>query len=91
MEKDPNIVKQCIMYANDAVEATFSDGTKIFLAPCATEYVVQQGNHTQGKFNSCFFSYYVISILIRSYDHKTSYNIYNKYIITSYSIYFNLS
>lgn len=39
------------MYGNDAVEATFSDGMKIFLAPCATEYVVQQGNHTQGKFN----------------------------------------
>lgn len=51
MEKDPNMAKQFIMYANDAVETTFSDGTKIFLAPCATEYVVQQGNQTQGKDN----------------------------------------
>jgi len=55
MDKDPNMAKQLIMYTNDAVEATFSDGTKIYLAPCATEYVVQQGNHTLGKFNHFFF------------------------------------
>jgi hypothetical protein len=61
MEKDPNMAKQLIMYTNDAVEATFSDGTKIYLAPCATEYVVQQSNHTQGKFNNLFFSYSIIS------------------------------
>lgn len=48
MNKDPNVAKQFIMYTNDSVEATFYDGTKIFLAPCATEYVVQQGNHAQG-------------------------------------------
>ncbi len=46
------MAKQLIMYTNDAVEATFSDGTKVFLAPCATEYVIQQGNHTQSKVNS---------------------------------------
>lgn len=50
-----NMAKQFIMYSNDAVEATFADGTKIYLAPCATEYVVQQGTHTQGKFHSCSF------------------------------------
>ena len=43
------MVKQLIMYSNDAVEATFTDGSKIFLAPCATEYVVQQNNHAQGN------------------------------------------
>jgi hypothetical protein len=52
MDKNPNMAKQLIMYTNDAVEATFSDGTKVFLAPCATEYVIQQGNHTQSKVNS---------------------------------------
>jgi hypothetical protein len=58
MDKDPNVAKQFIMYTNDAVEATFSDGAKIFLAPCATEYVVQQANHTQGKFNFLFSLFY---------------------------------
>lgn len=57
MEKDPNMAKQLIMYTNDAVEAIFSDGTKIYLAPCATEYVVQQSHHTQGMFYSYFFLY----------------------------------
>ena len=52
MEKDPDLPKQLIMYSNDAVEATFIDGTKIFLAPCATEYVIQQGTHSQGKSNN---------------------------------------
>lgn len=56
MDKGPNMAKQLIMYTNDAVEATFSDGTKIYLAPCATEYVVQQGHHTQGTFPDFFFS-----------------------------------
>jgi hypothetical protein len=88
MEKDLNMAKQLIMYTNDAVEATFSDGTKIYLSPCATEYVVQQGNHTQGKFNHFFFH---LAVLIRSSDYKTSNNLYNKYIATSYSIYFNIS
>jgi hypothetical protein len=55
MDKNPNMAKQLIMYTNDAVEATFSDGTKIFLAPCATEYVIQQGNHTQSKASIHFF------------------------------------
>ena len=49
MDQDTNMAKQLIMYSNDAVEGTFSDGTKIFLAPCATEYVIQQGNHHQGR------------------------------------------
>ena len=57
MERDLNMAKQFIMYSNDAVEATFADGTKIYLAPCATEYVVQQGTHTQGKFHSCSFEF----------------------------------
>lgn len=48
MDRDTHHVKQLIMYANDAVEAIFNDGTKVFLAPCATEYVIQQGNHHQG-------------------------------------------
>jgi hypothetical protein len=60
MEKDPDMAKQFIMYTNDAVETTFSDGMKIYLAPCATEYVVQQGTHTQGKMDDVFFQ-----ILIR--------------------------
>jgi hypothetical protein len=88
MEKDPNMAKQFIMYTNDAVEATFSDGIKIYLAPCATEYVVQQGTHTQGKIND---SYSIIFILIRSSHDKTSNDIHNKYIITSYSISFDIS
>jgi hypothetical protein len=61
MDKDPHMAKQLIMYSNDAVEASFADGTKIFLAPCATEYVVQQGNHTQGNLRSfllVLFSFY---------------------------------
>lgn len=55
MERDLNMTKQLIMYSNDSVEATFADGTKIYLAPCATEYVVQQGTHTQGKFDCYSF------------------------------------
>jgi hypothetical protein len=49
MANDTSIVKQLIMYSNDAVEASFADGMKIFLAPCATEYVIQQGNFNQGE------------------------------------------
>lgn len=50
MEKDLNRAKQMIMYSNDAVEASYLDGSKIFLSPCASEYVVQQGSHNQGSF-----------------------------------------
>ncbi|UJR27540.1 hypothetical protein I4U23_008822 [Adineta vaga] len=64
MNKDPNIAKQFIMYTNDAVEATFSDGTKIFLAPCATEYVVQQGNHTQGVMTTKHRTIFTTSTLL---------------------------
>lgn len=48
MDQETDQIKQLIMYANDAVEGTFIDGSKIFLSPCATEYVIQQGNHNQG-------------------------------------------
>ncbi|CAF2348522.1 unnamed protein product [Rotaria sp. Silwood2] len=64
MEKDLNMAKQFIMYTNDAVEATFSDGMKIFLAPCATEYVVQQGNHTQGLMTTKHRTIYTTSTLL---------------------------
>lgn len=70
------MAKQFIMYSNDSVEATFADGTKIYLAPCATEYVVQQGTHTQGKFNfSVFLKIY--SIILRHSHDKTPYGLYN--------------
>ncbi|CAF3576240.1 unnamed protein product [Adineta steineri] len=64
MDKDPNMAKQLIMYTNDAVEATFSDGSKIFLAPCATEYVVQQGNHAQGIMTTKHRTIYTTSTLL---------------------------
>ena len=60
------MTKQLIMYTNDAVEAIFFDGTKIFLAPCATEYVVQQGNRTQGKLNLVLFSFVSFRVLLCS-------------------------
>ncbi|CAF0804038.1 unnamed protein product [Adineta ricciae] len=64
MNKDPNVAKQFIMYTNDSVEATFYDGTKIFLAPCATEYVVQQGNHAQGVMTMKHRTIYTTSTLL---------------------------
>ena len=75
MEKDPDQAKQLIMYSNDAVEATFIDGTKIFLAPCATEYVIQQGNHSQGKFNedSPYLPVRCYSLGVMTTKHRTIY------------------
>lgn len=80
MEKDLSMdtAKQFIMYTNDAVEASFSDGMKIFLAPCATEYVVQQGNHAQGtvKFFSFFYLFYVLfhfKLGLMTTKHRTLY------------------
>jgi hypothetical protein len=52
------MAQQLIMYSNDAVEAIFADGTKIFLAPCATEYVIQQGHHEQGKLHGFMIVFY---------------------------------
>ncbi|CAM4758617.1 unnamed protein product [Rotaria magnacalcarata] len=76
MDKDPNMAKQFIMYTNDAVETTFVDGMKIFLAPCATEYVVQQGNHTQGDFDFVLFLLSLLSFIrsgLMTTKHRTIY------------------
>ena len=64
MEQDPHVVKQFIMYTNDAVEATFSDGNKIYLAPCVTEYVVQQNSQTHGILTTKHRTIYTTSQLL---------------------------
>ncbi|CAF0837695.1 unnamed protein product [Didymodactylos carnosus] len=58
------IFKQLLMYVNDAIEATFVDGCKIYLSPCGTEYVFQNGNQANGLLNEKHRTIYTTSSLI---------------------------
>ena len=88
MDHETDPIKQLIMYANDAVEGTFNDGTKVFLSPCATEYVIQQGHHQQGidgRLVSIDELHLSIAVCCRSVDNETSNSVHDHHIPASNS------